>query len=230
VRHAILDTFLEILLIGLLVVVFGTLFILISSCSSEKVHMQPVRKYPAAADSEDGYRKSSPDTGARAIHGIGRVGNVRTGEVVKGYGVNRYVDPADPRVMHERHAIYRVEEGPGWVMQTPQGARGIILGPVVGLRNPEDAPVPRDSEIKRELLASRQALEKNSEELERVRQNQEGMNQYMKASAEAQSKLAVIAEGLNHRLKRLEKSSGNDKEADSTERDERTIPKSTTRD
>jgi hypothetical protein len=135
------------------------------------------------------------------------------------------VDPADPRVMHERHAIYRVEEGSGWVMQTPQGARGIILGPVVGLKNPEDAPVPRDSEIKRELLGSRQALEKNNDELDRVRQNQEGINEYIKMSAEAQSKLAVIAEGLNRRLKRVEKSTGNDKELDSTDRDERTLPK-----
>jgi hypothetical protein len=220
-RNVKLDTFLGIVFAFLLVAVFGTLFILVSGCSSEKVYIEPVRKYPAAAEREDGYAKSSPDSNARATRGIGRTGNVRTGEVVKAYGVNRYVDPADPRVMHERHAIYRVEEGSGWVTQTPQGARGIILGPVVGLKNPEDAPVPRDSEIKRELLASRQALEKSNEELERLRQNQEGMSQYVKESAEAQSKIAVIAEGLNHRLKKVEKSTGNDKEDDSTER----IPK-----
>jgi hypothetical protein len=225
VRNVKLDTFLEILLLSFLVVVFGALFILISGCSSEKIYMQPVRTYPAAAASKDGYAKSSPDSSAHTVNGIGRVGSVRTGEVVKAYGVNRYVDPADPRVMHERHAIYRMEEGAGWVMQTPQGARGIILGPVVGLKNPEDAPIPRDSEIKRELLASRQALEKSNEELERLRRNQEGMNQYLKMSAEAQGKLAVIAEGLSQRLKRVEKSTGNDKEGDSTERDERTIPK-----
>ena len=224
-RNVKLDTFLEILLVGLLEVVFGTLLILISGCSPEKVYIQPARTHPAVADSENGYAKSSPDGSARTIYGIGRIGNVRSGEVVKAYGVNRYVDPADPRVMHERHAIYRMEEGAGWVMQTPQGARGIILGPVVGLKNPEDAPIPRDSEIKRELLASRQALEKSNEELERLRRNQEGMNQYLKMSAEAQGKLAVIAEGLSQRLKRVEKSTGNDKEGDSTERDERTIPK-----
>ena len=41
---------------------------------------------------------------------LGTVANVRQSEQVKVYGVNRYVDPADPRIMHERHAIYRVEQ------------------------------------------------------------------------------------------------------------------------
>ena len=127
--------------------------------------------------------------------------------------------------MHERHAIYRVEEGSGWVMQTPPGGRGIILGPVVGLKNPEDAPAPREDEIRRELLSSREASQKNNEELDQIRQNQEGMGQYMKESAEAQAKLALIAESLNKRLKKVEQRTGTDKEPDSTERDERTIPK-----
>jgi len=207
-------------------VVVGLVFMSLAlGCSSDSVYMQPVRQYPASAANQDGYAKSSPDTGAHVHHGIGRVGNVRTGEIVKAYGVNRYVDPADPHIMHERHAIYRVEEGSGWVMRTPQGERGIILGPVVGLKNPEDAPAPRDGEIRRELLTSREALQKNNEELGQIRQNQEGMGQYMKESAEAQAKLALIAESLNKRLKKVEQRTGTDKEPDSTERDERTIPK-----
>ena len=207
-------------------IVFGIVGVSLAfGCSSENVYMQPVRQYRPSAANQDGYAKSSPDSGSRVNHGVGRVGNVRTGEIVKAYGANRYVDPADPYVMHERHAIYRVEEGSGWVMQTPPGGRGIILGPVVGLKNPEDAPAPREDEIRRELLSSREALQKNNEELGQIRQNQEGMGQYMKESAEAQAKLALIAESLNKRLKKVEQRTGTDKEPDSTERDERTIPK-----
>lgn len=218
----------------MLKLVFGlTIAILNFSCSSRTVYIPPVRQYPvpgAGPDQVEGYARSSADrrAGTRTNPWIAHVGNVRTGEIVKAYGVNRYVDPANPNIMHERHAIYRIEEGPGWVMQTPQGERGVILGPVVGLKNPEDAPAPRDSEIKRELLAAREALQKNNDELVQVRQNQESMGQYMKQSAEAQSKLALIAENLNQRLKQVEQRTGTDREQDSqkTERDERTIPRS----
>jgi hypothetical protein len=208
--------------------VFGlTIAILSFGCSSRSVYILPVRQYPASAagpDRVEGYTKSSADRGADTHTNpwIAHVGNIRTGEIVKAYGVNRYVDPANPNIMHERHAIYRIEEGPGWVMQTPQGERGVILGPVVGLKNPEDAPAPRDSEIKRELLAAREALQKNNDELVQVRQNQESMGQYMKQSADAQSKLALIAENLNQRLKQVEQRTGANSQ--NTERDESTIP------
>ena len=39
----------------------------------------------------------------------GTVGNLRQTEAVKVYGINRYVDAADSSIMHERHAIYRLE-------------------------------------------------------------------------------------------------------------------------
>lgn len=197
-------------------------------CGSQSVYIPPVRHYPERASSGiEGYAKSSADVGAsvRANPWIAHVGNIRTGEVVKAYGVNRYVDPANPNILHERHAIYRIEEGPGWVMHTPQGERGVILGPVVGLKNPEDAPAPRSSEIKRELLSAREALQKNNDALAQVRQNQESMGQFMKQSAEAQSKMALIADNLSRRLKEVEQKTGTDKEQESTERDERTVPR-----
>ena len=39
---------------------------------------------------------------------------VRYPEVVRAYHVGRYVDPNDDLVMHEHHAIYRVEENTRW--------------------------------------------------------------------------------------------------------------------
>jgi hypothetical protein len=52
------------------------------------------------------------------------------------------------------------------------------------------------------------------------------MGQYMKQSAEAESKLAVIADNLNRRLKKVEERTGTDKdEPMSTERDQQTMPR-----
>jgi hypothetical protein len=54
---------------------------------------------------------------------------LRTPETVKGYPVGRYVDPDFPKVMHERHTLYRQEESPAWNTQT--GAPySLALGPV----------------------------------------------------------------------------------------------------
>ena len=39
---------------------------------------------------------------------------VRYPEVVRAYHVGRYADPNDDLVMHEQHAIYRVEENTRW--------------------------------------------------------------------------------------------------------------------
>jgi hypothetical protein len=204
--------------------------LLCAGCKTQPTaYILPVRTAPNT--SMDGYAKSSADKTHQPFYDrTGTIASVRSGEVVKAYGVNRYVDPADPRVMHERHAIYRVEEGPGWVMQTPQGKQGILLGPVVGLKKPEDAPAPRESEVKRELLAARQALDKNNDQLSQIRQNQEGMGEFLKNSAEAQAKLAAITDRLNQRLQKVETKMGQDSSAPEMdqERDERTVPQKST--
>ena len=83
---------------------------LLAACKTKTVQVYPVRSLP------EGYAKSSQEhSGPYTYQGrIGTVGNVRTPELVKIYGVNRYVDPVDPRMMHERHAVYRLEEQPHW--------------------------------------------------------------------------------------------------------------------
>ena len=73
---------------------------------------------------------------------IGAGGNLRQSETVKVYGMNRYVDAADSRVMHERHAVYRLEQQPAWITRSPRNQNEVILGPIVGLRKPEYAPEP----------------------------------------------------------------------------------------
>jgi hypothetical protein len=70
---------------------------------------------------------------------VGTVGNLRQTEAVKVYGMNRYVDAADPDIMHERHAVYRLEEQPSWITRSPRNQNEVILGSIVGLRKPEYA-------------------------------------------------------------------------------------------
>src|SRR5437016_14371258 len=109
--------------LGLALILTATL---LAGCKTRTVQMYPVRSLP------EGYAKSSQEySGPYIGQGrIGTVGNVRTPELVKVYGVNRYVDPADPRMMHERHAVYRLEEQPNWVVRTPSGKNKVLLGPI----------------------------------------------------------------------------------------------------
>ncbi len=84
---------------------------------------------------------------------VGTVGNLRQTEAVKVYGMNRYVDAADSNIMHERHAIYRLEEQPSWITRSPRNQNEVILGSIVGLRKPEYAPEPMPGETTREMTA-----------------------------------------------------------------------------
>jgi hypothetical protein len=84
------------------------------------------------------------------------VSGVRTNQIVKAYGIGRYVDPSDCRIMHERHVIYRLEESSGWRLQPPAHQPEILMGPILGLRRPEYAPEPLEGEVGRELIATRQ--------------------------------------------------------------------------
>src|SRR5438874_9828091 len=59
----------------------------------------------------------------------GCLASVRRPEEVKVYGVNRYIDPADSRLLHERHALYRVEQPSGWVTRQPDHQGELLLGP-----------------------------------------------------------------------------------------------------
>src|SRR6478609_8494857 len=68
--------------------------------------------------------------------------HLRQSETVKAYGINRYVDPADSRLVHERHAIYRLEQHPAWITRSPRSPPEVLLGPVVGMSKPEFAPEP----------------------------------------------------------------------------------------
>lgn len=139
---------------------------------------------------------------------IGTVANVRQAELVKVYGVNRYVDPADPRIMHERHAIYRLEQKPAWVTRSKNQSSEILLGPIVGLHRPEYAPEPLPGETSRDLAEAKRGLQDANQDLQSMREGQQKLANNVQSLAEqtldGQRKLTAAVGLLNERMKKME--------------------------
>jgi hypothetical protein len=139
---------------------------------------------------------------------IGTVGTLRQTEIVKAYGVNRYIDAADSRVMHERHAIYRLEQQPAWVTRSPRNQNEVILGSIVGLRKPEYAPEPLPGEAAREIFQARRGIQEANEGMKDLRESEEKLTSNVesmaKNTAEAERKLTAVVSVLNERVKHLE--------------------------
>lgn len=139
---------------------------------------------------------------------LGSLSSVRQPEEVKVYGVNRYVDPADSRVLHERHAIYRIERPSGWIARQPDHHGEILLGPVLGLRRAEYRPEPIPGETAQALVQQRRTLEETTAGIQNLQEDQRRLSASVERlaaqSAEAQQKLTTIVSVLNGRLKRLE--------------------------
>jgi hypothetical protein len=79
---------------------------------------------------------------------------VRYPEVVRAYHVGRYVDPNDDLVMHEQHAMYRVEENTHWNFH-PGPTDGNFLVPPP--RDAAFAPAPLNDAILAEVNSQRLA-------------------------------------------------------------------------
>jgi hypothetical protein len=143
-----------------------------------------------------------------AVGPLGTVANVRQAELVKVYGVNRYVDPADPRIMHERHAVYRVEQQPAWVTRSKNQSGQILLGPILGLHRPEYSPEPLPGETARDLAEAKRGLQDSAKDLQSMRDGQQKLASNVQSLAEqtldVERKLTTAVGLLNERIKKLE--------------------------
>jgi len=186
------------------IIYFAALATGIVACQSEQTVIVPAKQ-----DRRTHRQGDSPVSKAAPP---GSVASVRQGELVKVYGLNRYVDPVDPAIMHERHAIYRIEQKPEWVTRSAQNQAEILLGPILGLRKPEYAPEPLPGETARDLVETHRGLEEANKGVQAVRENQEklagSVESLARRTAEAQQKLTGILSVLNERLKRLEGDGG----------------------
>jgi hypothetical protein len=176
------------------------ILITLTACQSEQtVMLAPARIRPGETPAQI---KSTRATS------IGVPGDLRQSETVKAYGMNRYIDVADARVMHERHAIYRLEQQPAWMTRSPKNQTEMILGPIVGLRKPEYAPEPLPGETSREIFQARRGIQEANEGMNDLRESQVKLTNDVEAmaknTAEAERKLTVVISVLNERVKHLE--------------------------
>ena len=194
--------------------------VLLFGCAQSKRQtvVHPVRTIKPAARGED----NGPSTSAP----LGTVQNVRESESVKVYGMNRYVDPSDPRVLHERHPIYRLEQGPRWVTQSDRKESGILLGPILGLRNAQYAPEPLPGETARDLVQTKRGMQDANRDIRAIQQNQEKLATAVQSLAEqtldGQRKLTNVVSTLTGRLQKLE--GGGDATAGSSPASEDKVP------
>ena len=174
--------------------------IVLAGCQSEQtVGLAPCRAGHAMIAGKNLSPRSVP---------IGEGGELRQTETVKVYGVNRYIDTADSRLMHERHAVYRLEQQPTWITRSPKNQNEVILGPIVGLRKPEYAPEPLPGETSREIFQARRGIQEANEGMKDLRESEEKLTSNVevmaKNTAESERKLTAIVSVLNERVKRLE--------------------------
>jgi hypothetical protein len=174
--------------------------IVLAGCQSEQtVGLAPCRAgHPMTAGNNLSPRSAPSGAG----------GELRQTETVKVYGVNRYIDTADSRLMHERHAVYRLEQQPTWITRSPRNQNEVILGPIVGLRKPEYAPEPLPGETSREIFQARRGIQEANEGMKDLRESEEKLASNVevmaKNTAESERKLTAIVSVLNERVKRLE--------------------------
>lgn len=176
------------------------ILITLTACQSEQtVMLAPARIRP---------RETPAQIKSTRATSIGVPGDLRQSETVKAYGMNRYIDVADARVMHERHAIYRLEQQPAWMTRSPKNQTEMILGPIVGLRKPEYAPEPLPGETSREIFQARRGIQEANEGMNDLRESQVKLTNDVEAmaknTAEAERKLTVVISVLNERVKHLE--------------------------
>jgi hypothetical protein len=110
--------------------------------------------------------------------------------------------------MHERHAIYRVEQKPAWVTRSKSQSGEILLGPVLGLHRPEYAPEPLPGETARDLAEAKRGVQDTNKDLQAMREGQQKLVSNVQSLAEqtldGQRKLTTAVGLLSERMKKLE--------------------------
>jgi hypothetical protein len=123
--------------------------------------------------------------------------------------MGRYVDPVDCRIMHERHAVYRLESSSGWRLQPPTGQPEILLGPLVGLRRAEYHPDPVPGELGQQLNETRHNAQLAYQTTDVLKQQIADLTQRLNDNVARQNQNNdMIAAQIRELRERLEKTQG----------------------
>lgn len=104
------------------------------------------------------------------------VEKLRVGESLKSYPIGRYVDPADPNVMHEAHVVYRKEAGASWNLN-PNAPTVVPLGPVIAVADPAKTPAPLPAELEAKMAEQNQLVASLIEQNEALTKQLAKLNQ-----------------------------------------------------
>lgn len=138
--------------------------------------------------------------------------------VTKEYHVRRYVDPANPRILHGGHVVWRREDDGGWILAP--GPEAVEKGPAAGMRRRFRAAAPVAAELAAELTRQRRATAEVQAGAQRVREAQETLareaaevarlarelKSRLPGQGETQAAWRAELKQLSERLERLEKS------------------------
>jgi hypothetical protein len=82
---------------------------------------------------------------------------VRYPEVLHAYHIGRYADPNDDLILHEQHAVYRVEENTRWDLRPATIVSNAFFPTVPASRDAAFSPVPVNDAILAEVNSQRLA-------------------------------------------------------------------------
>ena len=123
--------------------------------------------------------------------------NVSIPGTIKAYPVARYIDPSNPRIMHERHVIYRREEDEQWRLAS-NARKQILIGNLMSDSRQERHAAPYAQELPN-------LLRKNEEEAQALNATMQSQMQQNGAIVESIHNLGKGMESLNDRLGVVEK-------------------------
>jgi hypothetical protein len=123
--------------------------------------------------------------------------NVEVPGTIKAYPVARYIDPSNPRIMHERHVIYRREEDEHWRLAA-NARRQILIGNTLSDSRQERRAAPYAQELPYLLRKSQRQARDLNRALEA--QTQQG-----EAVAGSIQNLGQGIQSLNRRVDDLER-------------------------
>ena len=123
--------------------------------------------------------------------------NVQIPGTIKAYPVARYVDPSNPRIMHERHVIYRREEDEHWRLAS-NARQQILIGNLVSDSRQERHAAPYAQELPN-------LLRKNQQEAQALNATMQSQMQQNDALVESIRNLGKGMQSLNDRLGVVEK-------------------------
>jgi hypothetical protein len=141
--------------------------------------------------SEDDFEKYPVQT--ETIEAVPHIPQARTAGTVRAYRVGRTVDPADLRVMHEAHWVYRVEEDPSFILYTEDK---VVLEPSTH-PDPNYAPVLLEQELAAEVMRQRQISAALKEAIAETQQQSQRLIEQTAELAEATAE--VMAEQAKQR-------------------------------